>query len=136
MGHTALAPRSPQERNPSHNNLILPVAPADWEAGSGLQLDRDQLRSQLVALRFSHLGADLREVCEAETHPSAVPTAEQDDTPAFPVWLWELRADSIRNAVPFFLESRSPFFWHQVYLENIAPRVNALLAWCTGENRP
>jgi hypothetical protein len=131
MGHTALAPRPPQERKPPHNDLILPVAPADWERGSGLQLD---LRNKLAALRFSHCGVNVADDLETDT-PLRAPflADEHDDKPNFPVWLWNLRADSIRNAVPFILEARSAAFWHQLYLEGIAPRINSLLAWCTGE---
>jgi hypothetical protein len=128
MGHTAATPRPP------HKPLSSPLAPADLDRGIGLQLD--QLRSQIAALRFSHLGIDLGADLEPETIRPPFQSPEQGDTPAFPVWLWELRADSIHNAVPCILESRTAAFWHDLYREGIAPRVSAVLAWCIGEGQP
>jgi hypothetical protein len=47
-----------------------------------------------------------------------------------------LRCDSIRKHVPFLLEIRSAAFWNRLYTEGIEPRIDAVLAWCTGEAQP
>jgi hypothetical protein len=130
MGHAALAtPRSP--RKPPQNNLILPVAPADWERGSGLQLD---LRNKLAALRFSHCGVNVADDLETDI-PLRAPflADDQDEKPSFPVWLWSVRANALKAGMSFALEIRSVNFWHDLYLEGIEPRVSSLLAWATGE---
>jgi hypothetical protein len=66
------------------------------------------------------------------------PPFQSPDVATFPAWLWALRCDSIRKQVPFLLEIRSAAFWHRLYIEGIEPRIDAVLAWCTGkaQSRP
>ncbi len=114
----------PQDWNHEAEVVVLPVEAADWQRGSGLRLD---VLSKLQALRFSHLGADLG---DAELRP---PFQPHEETPPFPVWLWNLRASAIKAGMAFALEARTAAFWHSLYLEGIEPRIAAVLAWASGD---
>jgi Flp pilus assembly pilin Flp len=134
MGSIAAVPHKPsaqsiETRQPHDRNheaqVVLPVEAADWQRGSGLRLD---VLSKLQALRFSHLGADLG---DSELRP---PFQPDEETPPFPVWLWELRASALKAGMAFALEARTAAFWHSLYLEGIEPRITAVVAWCKGED--
>jgi len=90
--------------------------PQDWnheaEAREVLRLD---VLSQLQALKLP-------------------PFKPHKQTSPFPVWLWDLRASVIRAGFPFALEARSTGFWHELYARGIQPRIEALLAWCNGDD--
>jgi hypothetical protein len=65
-----------------------------------------------------------------------LPPFQSPEMATFPAWLWALRCDSIRKQVPFILEIRSAAFWASLYAEGIEPRIDAVMAWCTGKSQP
>jgi Flp pilus assembly pilin Flp len=80
---------------------------------------------------FGRIGADFGVDLERVILPPFQSLPEERIT--FPEWLWNLRASALKAGKTFVLDIRSVNFWHDLYSEGVAPRLQAITSWCVGE---